>query len=171
MNDKQIPILDSSDEDFEQQLDFALWSTQGSSDYRNDRERPYNGQSWTSHGKRGQTEVKGLTMRDIEDCFIMALLDSCASEKYLELDEFSKCWDFSECLNEDDKPKPTEYLLQKQKENDPDYISTKVDTGNWRYQDVYHIDLNNIDPLAVARNLTCRIEKMMDIFPNISPNK
>jgi len=166
-NDKSIPILDMSDENFQDELAFQIWSTQSSSDYRNDRERPYNGQSHTDDGERGKTEVKGLTMRDIKDCLIMAMLDSCASDKYLEADEFSKCWDFSKCVNEDDKPTPTPYLLQKQAENDPDYVCTKVDTGNWRPQDVYLIDWNNVDPLAVAKNLTCRIEKMMGIFPNI----
>lgn len=41
--DKEIQILDASHDDFKEQLEFAVWSTGGSSDYRNDRERPYNG--------------------------------------------------------------------------------------------------------------------------------
>jgi len=32
------------------------------------RRRPYSGQSHTDHGKRGETVVSGLTMRDIGDC-------------------------------------------------------------------------------------------------------
>ena len=79
--DKEVEMLDASDKDFAQKLDFALWSTGGSSDYRNDRERPYNGQSWTHEGKRGQTEVKGVTMRDIGDCFIRAILGFEESDK------------------------------------------------------------------------------------------
>ena len=35
-----------------------------------DRTRPYNGQPWTDEGIRGSTEVKGITFRDIRDCFI-----------------------------------------------------------------------------------------------------
>lgn len=41
-----------------------------------DRKRPYNGQPWTDDGKRGQQEVRGVTMRDIKDCFIRACYDS-----------------------------------------------------------------------------------------------
>ena len=37
-----------------------------------DRNRPYNGQSWTDSGLRGKTFVEGLTMRDIADCFTLA---------------------------------------------------------------------------------------------------
>ena len=41
-----------------------------------DRNRPYNGQPWTSDGERGQTVVQGLTMRDIRDCLILAFYSS-----------------------------------------------------------------------------------------------
>lgn len=40
------------------------------------RNRPYNGQRWTSDGARGKTIVKGLTKRDIRDCLILAFYDS-----------------------------------------------------------------------------------------------
>jgi hypothetical protein len=42
---KEVEMLDVSKEDFKEQFEFDIWSTSGSSDYRNDRERPYNGQS------------------------------------------------------------------------------------------------------------------------------
>jgi hypothetical protein len=71
---KEVEMLDASKEDFKEQLEFAIWSTGGSSDYRNDRERPYNGQSWTDEGERGKTEIKGLTLRDVRDCLIKAML-------------------------------------------------------------------------------------------------
>ena len=38
------------------------------------RERPYNGQFHTSTGKRGATEIKGITFRDLRDCYIRAIL-------------------------------------------------------------------------------------------------
>lgn len=158
--DKEIPVLDPSNEDFKEQLEFALWSTGGSSDYRNDRERPYNGQSWTDDGERGRQEVKGLTMRDIRDCLIKAMLQSATSKKYLEVDTFLKCWDSST-----GKSEPTQFLLDHQ--NEPDFISCKVELGTWRTQDVYKIDFNGVDPLAVCQNLTNEIEKMMGIFPNV----
>lgn len=157
---KEIEFIDMNDEDAQDKLSFALWSMGGSSDYRNDRERPYNGQSWTDEGKRGKTEVKGLTMRDIRDCLIKAMLVSSYSEKYLEEKEFSKCWDYSES-----PIKPTAYLLERQ--DDPDYISTKVELGTWRPQDVYKLNWDNIDPLAVSKNLTLEIKKMMGIYPNV----
>ena len=159
-----VPMMDATSSAFKDEFAFNIWSTQSCSDYRNDRERPYNGQPWTDDGVRGQQEVHGLTMRDIKDCLIKAMLMSAHDEQYLRADEFLKCWDFSMCKNDGDEPTPTEYLLEKQKEGI--YISTKVDTGNWRPQDVYKLDWNNIDPLAVAQNLTCNIEKMMGIFPN-----
>lgn len=156
---KEVEMLDVSSENFKEQLEFAIWSTGGSSDYRNDRERPYNGQSWTVEGERGKTKVKGLTMRDIRDCLIKAMLISSPSNKYLN-EDFNKCWEYS-----GDTVKPTQYLLDHQ--NESDFISTKVELGTWRPQDVYKINWNDVDPLAIAQNLTCEIEKMMGIFPNI----
>ncbi len=154
-----VPMLDASAEDFKEQLGFALWSVGGSSDYRNDRERPYDGQSHTDQGERGKTLVEGLTMRDIQDCLIMAMLESAPSNQYLDVD-FSKCWNYNTS-----PPTPTQFLLDRQ--NEPDFVSTKVDIGTWRPQDVYKLNWEHIDPLAVAQNLSCRIEKMMGIFPNV----
>lgn len=37
------------------------------------RTRPYNGQPHTDTGERGATEVKGITFRDIRDCYIRAM--------------------------------------------------------------------------------------------------
>ena len=37
-----------------------------------DRTRPYDGQPWTDTGERGKTEIKGITFRDLRDCFIRA---------------------------------------------------------------------------------------------------
>jgi hypothetical protein len=160
--DKSIPILDPTSENFKEDLAFNIWSTFSSSDYRNDRERPYNGQPHTDHGERGKTEVRGLTLRDICDCLIIAMLKSSPDKDYLDKEkEFLKCWDYST-----DPPKPTQYLLDMQKQGK--YISTKADTGDWRYQDVYKINWNDIDPLAIVQNMSCEIEKMMGIFPNIS---
>ena len=41
-----------------------------------DRQRPYNGQPWTDLGERGKTEIKGITFRDLRDCFMRACYDS-----------------------------------------------------------------------------------------------
>jgi hypothetical protein len=156
-----FPILDMNDPDFKENLAFNIWSTHGSSDYRNDRERPYNGQPWTDEGERGKTEVKGLTMRDIRDCMVKAILQCAPCEEYLKAENFTKCWDFSQ-----EPHKATQFLLDRQKDH-PDYLCTKVETGTWRYQDIYQVDLSKVDPGAIAKNLTCEIEKMMGIFPNV----
>jgi hypothetical protein len=79
-----IPILDSADPKFPQNLAFALWSAGGSTDYRNDRERPYNGQPHTDQGERGKTEVRGLTMRDLKDCYVMGFLQATGRGEVVE---------------------------------------------------------------------------------------
>ena len=155
-----IPVVDSKSENFNEELAFNIWSTHSCSDYRNDRERPYNGQPWTDGGSRGKTKVKGLTMRDIKDCFIKAFLLSCPDKEYIAADVFLKCWDFSV-----DPAIPTQYLLDKQKEGR--FVSTKVETGNWRPQDVYLIK-EEPDPIAISQNMMCEVEKMMGIYPNIN---
>lgn len=153
-----FPILDSEAPYFKEQLEFNLWSTQSCSDYQNDRERPYNGQPWTDDGIRGQTEVKRLTMRDIRDCLIKAILMSAPNPAVEDSSEFLKCWDFSTGT-----AVATQYL----KDNQEKFISYKVELGTWRPQDVYKVDASKIDLLAVAQNMSCEIEKMMGIFPNI----
>jgi hypothetical protein len=42
------------------------------------RDRPYDGQPWTDEGERGRTEVRGITFRDLRDCFIRAVLLSAS---------------------------------------------------------------------------------------------
>jgi hypothetical protein len=129
---EHIPVVNSSGENFQKDpaafIEFAMRAAEGPSARRNDRERPYDGQPWTYNGLRGKTLVEGLTMRDIRDCFVQAIL-VCA---------------------------PPHLGLYK-----------KVEEGTWSSSDLYGWDLDQIDPLAVAQNLTCNIEKMMGIFPNI----
>lgn len=105
------------------------------------RDRPYNGQSHTDHGLRGQTEVKGLTMRDIRDCFIRAFIISHPFYKEGTLITIQP--------NE-------EYIREAEKGVDAQL------NGNCVYDMV-----GDIDPIAVAQNLTCEIEKLMGIFPNV----
>ncbi len=37
------------------------------------------------------------------------------------------------------------------------------------WDDVYTLELGDIDPIAVVQNVTCEIEKMMGIYPNVPP--
>ena len=33
--------------------------------------------------------------------------------------------------------------------------------------DLYELDFTELDPVAIAQNLSCEIEKLMEIFPNV----
>ena len=44
----------------------------------------------------------------------------------------------------------------------------KVMDGSWDKRDLYEIeDWDRLDPIAISQNMSCRIEKMMGIFPNV----
>lgn len=96
---------------------------------RNDRDRPYDGQSHTSDGLGGKTKIKGITFRDLQDCFIKGCLLSCG----------------------DKQPE----------------LYRKVEENSWLINDIYKIDFGNIDPMAIIQNMSCEVEKMMGIYPNI----
>ncbi len=96
-------IIDASEEGWKKELAFRLHTIGSSSDYRNDRERPYNGQSWTDEGERGKTLIFGLTMRDMQDCFVMGCLACCGvdqPELYQKLKD--KTWRVSDLRKIDD---------------------------------------------------------------------
>lgn len=143
-----IEKIDANDKDFKSKLDFALNTDGSSSDYRNDRERPYNGQPWTDSGIRGHQEVKGITMRDIKDCLIQAFLTCCDPDDSEQLELSKKSFEISD---DPDIGRGTKYASK----------------GNWRTHDVYKINFEKIDPLAVTNNLLCFIEYYMGIYPNI----
>ncbi len=108
----------------------------GMNDMNMDRDRPYIGQEHTIMGKRGETEIKGITFRDLRDCFIRAVFQ-CAGEQLQELyEESNKGENAALCEN-----------------------------------DVYKVDWNKIDPMAVCQNLACEIERIMGIFPNVASLK
>lgn len=47
----------------------------------------------------------------------------------------------------------------------------RVENGSWLHADIFKIDLENIDPIAALQNMSCEIEKMMGIFPNVDKLK
>lgn len=147
MKRKYIEILDADDKDFKENFEFEMNTDGSSSDYKNDRNRPYNGQPWTNNGIRGKQKVKGLTMRDIKDCLVQAFL-VCAEPD--DPEQYKLSQKVFEISNDPDIGKGTKYAAK----------------GTWRTQDVYKMDLSKIDPLAVAQNLTCFIEHYMGIYPN-----
>jgi len=141
---KHIPIINESDKNFKENLDFMLQYNGGSSDYSNDRDRPYNGQPWTDNGIRGQQEISGITMRDLCDCLIQAMLVSSGDKELSD-----KVFEISD---DPDIGEGTKYAAK----------------GTWRMNDVYKIDFNNIDPIAVAQNMSCFVEHYMGIYPNVN---
>ena len=128
-----IPIYDFP----ENAEDFAkIWrqveNDLGHTDVNMNRDRPYYGQLHTSTGERGATEIKGITFRDLRDCFISAI---CLSASHLDeelYDEADKGEDAILCEN-----------------------------------DLYKINLDKLDPMAICQNLGCEVERLMGIFPNI----
>ena len=101
----------------------------GSSAYSNDRNRPYDGQPHTDNGLRGKTKIKGITFRDLRDCYIKACFLS-AGHTNPELYE-------------------------------------RVENGGWLTNDIYKINFSEIDPIAIAQNMSCEVEKLMGIYPNV----
>lgn len=81
-----IPTIDMKDDGWEDELQFCLSTTDSSSDYKNTRDRPYNGQVHTDDGERGKQLISGLTMRDVRDCFVKGFLQ-CSGARQPELSE------------------------------------------------------------------------------------
>jgi hypothetical protein len=90
------------------------------------QDRPYNGQS------REATEIKGITFRDLRDCFIRAVVLSSSGTI-------------------------SENLWQE---------AYKGENAALCENDLYGWDFSKLDPMAIAQNLSCEIEKIMGISPN-----
>lgn len=114
----------------------------GFNDHNMRRDRPYNGQPHTYTGERGKTEIKGITFRDLRDCFIRAILLSTGAETI---------------SGKDMRP------LYEEACKGEDAVLCENDLYGW--------DLNQLDPIAVAQNLSCEVERIMGIFPNVPARK
>lgn len=85
--------------DFMQSLGDAMRMAEGSSAISMDRNRPYDGQPHTDAGIRGMQEVYGVTMRDIQDCLIRAMVrcidftSESGKDLRRKLDEGTLIWD------------------------------------------------------------------------------
>lgn len=104
----------------------------GYNDHNMERNRPYTGQPHTDTGERGRTEVKGVTFRDLRDCFIRAFFLSAGHVNPMLYEEALKGERAALCDN-----------------------------------DLYTLDLNKLDPVAVIQNFGCEVERIMGIFPNV----
>jgi len=100
------------------------------------RGRPYMGQEHTDSGERGKTEVKGITFRDLSDCFLRACCLSAGACDSTEGDRL-----YEEAL--------------------------KGEMGDICENDIFKLPWDNMNPIAIKQNLSCEVERIMGIFPNI----
>jgi hypothetical protein len=113
----------------------------GWNDHNMRRDRPYNGQMHTSTGERGREEVKGLTMRDIRDCYMRAFV---MSHEYYKRGSI-------------ERQEPNATLIDE---------ANKGEAAVLCENDLFEL-VGDADPVAVAQNLGCEIERAMGIFPNV----
>ncbi len=123
--------------DFEHLFD-QIGHDLGWHDHSMRRDRPYNGQPHTSTGMRGQTEIRNVTMRDLRDCFIRAVLLSTGAEV---IDGVNM------------RPRYEQ--------------AEKGEQAALCENDLYGFNLDRLDPMAICKNLCCEVEKAMGIFPNV----
>lgn len=112
----------------------------GLHDHSMQRNRPYNGQIHTDTGLRGQTEIKGITFRDLRDAFVRAVLLSTGAETIKGINM---------------RPRYEE--------------ACKGENACLSAGDLYGFDLDQLDPMAISNNLSVEVEKLMGIFPNLPP--
>ena len=48
-----------------------------------------------------------------------------------------------------------------------DEMRNRRDDGTLNYNDLFTLDIEEMDPVAFIQNLTCQVEKTMAIFPNL----
>lgn len=104
------------------------------------RDRPYDGQPQTDEGERGRTEVKGITFRDLRDCLIRAVILSAG-------------------------PADDGGLVPREKYGEAGKGERAILCEN----DLYGFNLDKLDPMAICQNLSCEVERIMGIFPNVKP--
>jgi hypothetical protein len=114
----------------------------GFNDHNMRRDRPYNGQPHTNTGIRGSTEIKGITFRDLRDCYIRAILLSTGAQKIGDKDM---------------RPLYEE--------------ADKGENAALCENDLYGFDFDKLDPMAICQNLCCEVERVMGIFPNLHANQ
>lgn len=102
------------------------------------RDRSYNGQPHTCTGTRGATEIRGVTFRDLRDCFVRAVLLSTGAEVIDGVDM---------------RPRYGE--------------AGKGEAAALCENDLYGFNLDRLDPMAIAQNLAVEVEKAMGIYPNV----
>lgn len=131
MNNQMHPIVKTISEEIDRL----------GSDINMRRDRPYSGQPHTTDGIRGSQIVTGLTMRDIKDAFIRAIIISHP----IDIKGGGGDLQPNRTLYEETKKGPDACICQ---------------------NDIYELK-GSVDLLAVGQNLACELERLMGIFPNI----
>ena len=131
------------DERFAEKLEAAIYHSAGPKSMN--RDRPYTGQPWTSHGARGSQLVVGLTQRDLYDCMIRGYIMSHRTYKEDTMEELEP----NATLSREAKKGPFAQL---------------------NANDMYEL-VGDADPQAVIQNTMCEIEKLMGIFPSTGFSK
>jgi len=137
---RDVPILSATSETLAGVLEDAL----GVNDHNMRRDRPYDGQAHTDKGLRGSTEIKGITFRDLRDCFIRAVLLSTGGSSY---------------PSEDSDLRARMGVLYAEASKGEEAVLCENDLFGW--------DLDKLDPIAISQNLSCEVERIMGIYPNI----
>lgn len=137
-----IPMVDLRKVNPESRMDVvenAIGALEGPKSMR--RDRPYSGQSHTSQGERGRLEVKGLTVRDLRDCYVRAFILSHSVYQEGSLEPL--------------EPNHTLY-----------HEAMKGVDAQLNANDMHDV-VGSFDPIAVSQNMAVEIEKLMGVFPNI----
>ncbi len=51
--------------------------------------------------------------------------------------------------------------------DDADAMYGRAEDGTLNYNDLFDMDLSQMDPVALIQNVVCEVEKAMGIFPNV----
>ena len=93
-------------------------------------------------GQQPKRSVQYVTLRvrDLKDCMLLGLVD-CVMADYA--DKYG--WDSNEYKE----------------------MSRRVEDRTFNYNDIYEFDFSKMDPIAAIQCFGCRVEKQLDIFPNL----
>jgi len=53
--------------------------------------------------------------------------------------------------------------------NKEEELRRRADDGTLNYNDLYELQIGDVDPVALIQCVTCEVEKVMGIYPNIEP--
>jgi len=110
-----------------------------------DRDREFVGAFNTFWGERGKTFVHGLKIRDLCDCIVRSI--------FL-------------CSHKSITDSGNKYLQNLCESAEKGEYSDMI-----KPSDLYTIELDALDPVAVIQTVMCEIEKMMGIYPNIETSQ